>query len=70
MTNWTMAATIAEKYPMMLAGSLTPANVVNAICAVKPWGVDVSSGVEAAKGKKDHEKVKAFVRAVKYCKAI
>jgi len=64
-TDWTMAATIAAKYPIMLAGSLTPDNVADAIGAVKPWGVDVSSGVEATKGKKDHEKVKAFVEVVK-----
>lgn len=69
-TDWTMAATMAAKYPIMLAGSLTPDNVVDAILAVNPWGVDVSSGVEATKGKKDHEKVKAFVRAVKNCKSI
>jgi phosphoribosylanthranilate isomerase len=53
----------------MLAGSLTPTNVAEAIQAVKPWGVDVSSGVEAEKGKKDHEKLRAFVEAVKRCKA-
>ena len=64
-TDWTMAATIAAQYPIMLAGSLTPANVVEAIRAVNPWGVDVSSGVEAEKGKKDHEKVKQFVNNVR-----
>ena len=64
-TDWTMAATIAAQYPIMLAGSLTPANVVEAIRAVNPWGVDVSSGVEVEKGKKDHEKVKQFVNNVR-----
>lgn len=64
-TDWTMAAVIAAKYPLMLAGSLTPDNVVEAIHAVNPWGVDVSSGVEAGKGKKDHHKVQEFVQVVK-----
>jgi phosphoribosylanthranilate isomerase len=64
-TDWTMAANIARQYPIMLAGSLTPVNVAEAVQVVKPWGVDVSSGVEAEKGRKDHEKVREFVRVVK-----
>ncbi|MCB0210400.1 MAG: phosphoribosylanthranilate isomerase [Anaerolineae bacterium] len=65
-TNWSIAANIAHRYPIMLAGSLTPTNVVEAIGAVAPWGVDVSSGVEAQKGKKDHQKVRAFIEAVRH----
>jgi phosphoribosylanthranilate isomerase len=64
-SDWSIAGRIARRYPILLAGSLTPANVAEAIHAVQPWGVDVSSGVEAEKGKKDHEKVRAFVREVK-----
>lgn len=64
-TDWTMAAKIARRHRIMLAGSLTPANVKQAIHAVKPWGVDVSSGVELTKGKKDHEKVREFIRVAK-----
>jgi phosphoribosylanthranilate isomerase len=64
-TDWTVAANIAQRHPIMLAGSLTPANVVAAIQAVEPWGIDVSSGVEREKGKKDPEKVRVFVEAVK-----
>ena len=66
--DWTLAASIAQRYSIMLAGSLTPTNVSEAIQAVKPWGVDVSSGVEAEKGRKDHEKVRAFVKAVRNVK--
>jgi len=61
-TDWTMAASLAGHYRIMLAGSLTPDNVAEAIEAVKPWGVDVSSGVEREKGKKDHGKVREFIR--------
>lgn len=64
-TDWTLAASIARRYPIMLAGSLTVENVAEAIQVVRPWGVDVSSGVEKEKGKKDHEKVRALVNAVK-----
>jgi phosphoribosylanthranilate isomerase len=51
--------------PLILAGGLTPENVSEAISILHPWGVDVVSGVEAAPGKKDPEKVRAFVRAVR-----
>ena len=50
---------------IFLAGGLTPENVVQAIRQVKPFGVDVSSGVETAPGRKDHTKVRAFVAAAK-----
>lgn len=63
--DWPLAAQLARKHRLLLAGGLTPDNVGQAVQIVKPWGVDVSSGVEASKGKKDHEKVKAFIEAVK-----
>jgi phosphoribosylanthranilate isomerase len=49
----------------VVAGGLTPQNVCEAIETLRPWGVDVVSGVEAKPGKKDPEKVRAFVRSVR-----
>lgn len=64
--DWHVGAELAARYPrLMLAGGLTPANVAQAIRAVRPWAVDVSSGVEASPGRKDHEAVRAFLRAAK-----
>ncbi|MCL5998227.1 MAG: phosphoribosylanthranilate isomerase [Chloroflexi bacterium] len=60
-----LAAILARQYRLLLAGGLTPTNVSAAIRAAKPWGVDVASGVEATPGRKDHDKVRAFVAAVR-----
>lgn len=51
--------------PLILAGGLTPENVAEAVARVRPWGVDVASGVEAAPGVKDHDKVARFVKNVR-----
>lgn len=62
--DWNGAAALAKKYPLLLAGGLTPENVAEAVRQVQPWGVDVASGVESAPGEKDMNKMKAFVKAV------
>lgn len=63
--DWAIAAALAPRYRILLAGGLTPDNVQRAIRQVRPWGVDVSSGVEAAPGQKDHAKVRRFVAEAK-----
>jgi phosphoribosylanthranilate isomerase len=64
--DWALAAHIAAGVPrLMLAGGLTPDNVADAIQAVRPWAVDVSSGVEHLPGLKNHDKIRAFVTAVR-----
>lgn len=59
--DWTRAAAMARGWRVVLAGGLTPANVAAAIRAVRPFGVDVASGVETAPGIKDGDKVARFL---------
>ena len=62
--NWELAARIASARPTILAGGLRPENVGNAIAAVRPYAIDVSSGVEARPGVKDPARMRAFFEAV------
>ena len=59
--DWEKAAAVASRRRAVLAGGLTPDNVAEAIAAVRPFGVDVSSGVEASPGRKDRDKVGRFL---------
>jgi phosphoribosylanthranilate isomerase len=68
--DWVRAVPIADAmrqggHKLVIAGGLKPENVKEAIGVLQPWGVDVASGVEATPGKKDPEKVRAFVKAVR-----
>ena len=59
--DWERAASVARRWRILLAGGLTPENVAQAIATVRPYGVDVSSGVEQSPGVKDFDKVARFV---------
>jgi phosphoribosylanthranilate isomerase len=61
---WEIARAHRGHVPVILSGGLTPSNVAEAIAAVHPYAVDVASGVEAAPGRKDHDKLGAFAEAV------
>lgn len=63
--DWSAAAKLARNGNMILAGGLGPDNVGEAIATAKPFGVDVSSGVESAPGEKDSQKIRAFIKAAK-----
>ena len=70
--EWTLAARIVERsaarrtFPrVILSAGLTPETVARAIAVVKPYGVDVNSGVEARPGRKDPEKVRCFIDAAR-----
>ena len=63
--DWSLASRAKKFGRIILAGGLTPENVQDAINQVRPYGVDVSSGVEECLGKKDHSKIKRFIEAAK-----
>lgn len=63
--NWRLAAQVARHHPVILAGGLHRGNVAQALRQVRPWGVDVSSGVEASPGRKCPEKIREFVQQIR-----
>ena len=63
--DWRLADGVPGSQRLILAGGLTPDNVADAIASVRPWGVDVATGVEATPGRKDPRMVRAFVAAAK-----
>jgi phosphoribosylanthranilate isomerase len=65
LADWEAARAAAQAYPIFLAGGLTPSNARAAVEQVRPWGVDVASGVEREPGKKDYALMRAFVAALR-----
>ncbi len=62
--DWTTAARVAARRPVLLAGGLSPENVADAVALVRPYGVDVSSGVEDAPGIKNHTRLRALFKVI------
>jgi phosphoribosylanthranilate isomerase len=63
--DWRLTEDVPPRTRLLLAGGLHPGNVADAVAQVKPWGVDVCSGVEATPGRKDPRSLRAFILAAK-----
>ena len=66
--NWQLAKDVSARFPVLVAGGLTPANVGRLVEEVQPWGVDVSSGIESH-SQKDTAKIIDFIEAVRKIEA-
>jgi phosphoribosylanthranilate isomerase len=62
--NWQLVGKVSARFPVLIAGGLTPTNVSRLVKKTQPWGVDVSSGVETG-GQKDTAKIEAFIKAAR-----
>lgn len=63
--DWSLVGDLTSRHRVILAGGLRPDTVAGAVETVRPWGVDVASGVESAPGRKDHDAVRRFVAAAR-----
>lgn len=63
--DWSIAKTITQSHPIILAGGLSPTNVAEAVNQVHPFAIDISSGVESEPGVKDLDKIKLFINNAK-----
>ena len=63
--DWSLVGDLTTRHRVLLAGGLRPETVAEAIAAVRPWGVDVASGVETSPGRKDHDAMRRFVTAAR-----
>ncbi|MGB2692836.1 MAG: phosphoribosylanthranilate isomerase, partial [Thermodesulfobacteriota bacterium] len=63
--DWEILNNLSSEKKVILSGGLNPENVLEAVQIVRPYAVDVSSGVEDTPGKKDHTKIKKFIEAIK-----
>ena len=64
-SNWELARTIGESFPLILSGGLNGGNIQDAIASVSPCAVDINSGVESSPGRKDHDKVREIIEMIR-----
>lgn len=65
LSDWGLARAMAQRYRVILAGGLSPENIVDAVQTVRPFGVDINSGVEVSPGTKNHRKIRAVMEKLR-----